>query len=309
MLIVSVIIPTYNRAHLVGRAIRSVLDQTYQDFELIVVDDGSMDNTEEIVKGFKDPRIRYIHHEQNRGGAAARNTGIKAAQGGYIAFQDSDDEWLPRKLEIQMRVFSDAPNEVGVVYSDMWRILDGRKMYWHSPSIIPEDGIVYKEALDRVFGIGIGTALIKRECFNKIGVFDENLSRFIDFELFVRFTMHYHFEHINVPLVKYYDTGNSISTNEEALIQAFEYIYIKYYKSMDKKSIASFQFRVGNMLCQGGKLNKGKYYLFSAIRSYPLNIKYLVAAFSSLFGDGAYANVVKLKRIICPVEPNERNHE
>ena len=76
---VSVIIPTYNRAHLVGRAIRSVLNQTFQDFEIIVVDDGSTDNTEEVVKGFNDPRIRYIRHEENRGGSAARNTGIRAS--------------------------------------------------------------------------------------------------------------------------------------------------------------------------------------------------------------------------------------
>ena len=96
---VSVIIPTYNRAHLVGRAIRSVLNQTYQDFEIIVVDDCSTDNTEEIVKGFNDHRIRYMRHDRNRGGSAARNTGIKASQGKYIAFLDSDDERLLKKAE------------------------------------------------------------------------------------------------------------------------------------------------------------------------------------------------------------------
>ena len=110
---VSVIIPTYNRAHLVGRAIRSVLNQTYQDFEIIVVDDGSTDNTEEVVKSFNDPRIRYIRHEKNRGGSAACNTGIRAARGEYIAFQDSDDEWLPEKLEKQMQVFENTPTGVG----------------------------------------------------------------------------------------------------------------------------------------------------------------------------------------------------
>ncbi len=96
---VSVVIPTYNRAHLVGRAIQSVLNQTYHDFEIIIVDDGSIDNTEDVVKSLNDPSIRYTRHDQNRGGSAARNTGIKMARGEYVAFQDSDDEYLPEKVE------------------------------------------------------------------------------------------------------------------------------------------------------------------------------------------------------------------
>ena len=95
---VSVIIPTYNRAYLISRAINSVLNQTYQDFEIIIVDDGSTDNTEEVIKEFqeKDERIKYIRHKNNKGEAAARNTGIKAAKNEYISFQDSDDESFPQ---------------------------------------------------------------------------------------------------------------------------------------------------------------------------------------------------------------------
>jgi len=105
---VSVIIPTYNRAHLVGRSIQSVINQTYQDFEIIVVDDGSTDNTEDIIKEFqkKDKRIKHIKHNKNKGGSAARNTGIRAARGEYIAFLDSDDEWMPTKLEKQTSYFN-----------------------------------------------------------------------------------------------------------------------------------------------------------------------------------------------------------
>ena len=91
------IIPTYNRAALVKRAIQSVLNQTFQDFEIIVVDDSSVDNTEEVVKGFRDDRIRYIRHPNNKGLPAGRNTGIKVASGEYIAFLDDDDEWKKRK--------------------------------------------------------------------------------------------------------------------------------------------------------------------------------------------------------------------
>lgn len=105
---VSVIIPTYNRAHLIGRAIRSVLDQSYQDFEVIVVDDGSTDNTAAVVMsvGEGHTRIRYIRQE-NRGGGAARNAGLRAARGKYVALLDSDDEWMPHKLETEVRVLKE----------------------------------------------------------------------------------------------------------------------------------------------------------------------------------------------------------
>jgi len=131
--IVSVIIPTYIRAHVLAKAIQSLLNQTYQDFEIIVVDDGSIDNTEEVVKSFNDPRIRYIRHKENCGGSAARNTGIRAAYGECIAFQDSDDEWLPEKLEKQMQVFENAPAEVGVVYTGFRRI-QGRSKAGSEPT-------------------------------------------------------------------------------------------------------------------------------------------------------------------------------
>ena len=96
---VSVVIPTYNRAYIVGRSIQSVLSQSYLDFELIVVDDGSTDNTEEIVMNFKDNRLKYIQHKENQGISAARNTGIKASHGEYIAFQDRHDVWIQEKFE------------------------------------------------------------------------------------------------------------------------------------------------------------------------------------------------------------------
>ena len=101
---VSVVIPTYNRAPLIGRSIKSVLNQTYQDFEIIIVDDASTDNTKEVVSNFNDERIRYIQHEENKGEAAARNTGIKATRCDYIAPQDSDDEWIPEKLSTQIEL-------------------------------------------------------------------------------------------------------------------------------------------------------------------------------------------------------------
>ena len=126
---VSIIIPTYNREQLLGRAIKSVLAQTYQDFELIIVDDGSTDNTERLVKSFNSEKTRYIRHRKNKGPAAARNTGIRSAKGDYIAFQDSDDEWMPEKLEKQMRAFTTAPPEVGVVYTSYYSTINKGKRF------------------------------------------------------------------------------------------------------------------------------------------------------------------------------------
>jgi len=114
---VSVIIPTYNRANLVGRAIRSTLNQTYPHFEIIVVDDGSTDNTEGIVKSFGDHRIKYYKFEENRGVHEARNTGIEVASGSYIVFLDSDDELLPHALGKIVETFVKLPEEVGIVFA------------------------------------------------------------------------------------------------------------------------------------------------------------------------------------------------
>lgn len=101
---VSVIIPAYNQANFIDKAIESVLRQTYQDFEIIIINDGSKDNTEEIVKNYSDFRIRYIYHENNMGVSEARNTGIRASRGDYIALLDSDDEFLSERLGKQIQL-------------------------------------------------------------------------------------------------------------------------------------------------------------------------------------------------------------
>lgn len=116
---VSVIITTYNRQETLSRAIQSVLDQTYQDFEIIVVDDASKVSQEEIVSSFNDDRIKFIRHSINKGGSAARNTGIAASLGEYIAFLDSDDQWLPDHLSCQIKSFENLPFTVGAHYSGL----------------------------------------------------------------------------------------------------------------------------------------------------------------------------------------------
>jgi len=271
---VSVIIPTYNRAHLIGRAIQSVLNQTYQDFEIIIVDDGSTDNTEEVIKEFQeqDKRVKYIKHDKNKGGSAARNTGIKTARGEYIAFQDSDDEWFPEKLEKQMKIFENMPKEVGIIYSDMWRIIGNKKKYFYSPEIMPKDKIIYEQALDYSVGnIGIQTSLIKKEVFDKAGMFDEEFYRFIDLEFFIRLSKYYYFYHISEPLVNYFDTEICISSNIKTLIAAQKLILKKYFKDIKKKKkvLTKHYLGIGTSLCINGEIKEGEIYFAKAFKIYP----------------------------------------
>jgi len=299
---VSVVIPTYSRAHVLGRAIQSVLNQTYQDFELIVVDDGSSDNTEEVVRNFTDPRIHYRRHEENRGAAAARNTGIEASRGDYVAFLDSDCEWLPEKLLKQMEVFGKVSLRVGVVYTDLWSISkDGMRRYWHSSRVVPEDGIVYEHLIgDQLTGISMPSVVIRRECFARVGMLDEGFPRLIDRDLYIRLSKHFYFYHIAEPLLNHYGPGEGISSDDRLLIKAQKLILEKYHDDIAKnrQSLARHQYAIGSLLCQNGEMDQGRDYLLEAIRLYPLSAKYLIAAILSLFGEKAYNKVVKLKRRI-----------
>lgn len=293
---VSVIIPTYNRSHVLGRAVRSVLNQTYQDFELIVVDDGSSDATVEVVSGFADPRIRYLRHEENRGAAAARNSGIKAARGEYIAFLDSDDEWFPEKLQKQVEAFAKLPPRVGMVYTDLWKIGDdGVRRYWRASRILPDDGLVYDHLLaDRLTGISLPSVVVRKECFTKVGMFDEEFPRLIDRELFMRLSKHFYFYHLPEALVNYYETEPRISSEPELLIAARRLLLEKYYDdiSANRRSLAQHRYLIGNLLCRKGNLAEGRNYLLGAVWSYPLSIRYLTAAISSLLGERVHRKLV-----------------
>ena len=296
-LTVSVIIPTYNRAHLIGRAIKSVLNQTYQDFELIIINDGSTDNTEEIIKDFqkKDERIKYICHGKNKGGSAARNTGIKVARGEYIAFQDADDEWLPEKLKKQMEIFKNTSSNVGLVYTGFWIIRDNQKTYIPQSWVKQKDGDIYIELLKDNF-VGTPTILIKKKCFQKVGVFDETLPRLQDWELVIRLSKYYNFKCIDEPLLISYYTTDSISANYKALIEAHELILTKHYKNFNnyKKILSRHYFDLGRMLYLDEDEISGRRYFIKAIKKYPLNIKYSLSYLVSFFGPKTFNKVTKI---------------
>jgi glycosyltransferase involved in cell wall biosynthesis len=285
---ISVIIPTYNRAQLIGRAILSVLAQTYKDFELVIVDDGSTDNTEEIVGSFDDTRIKFIRQNENKGAAAAKNIGIKIAQSEFIAFQDSDDECMPEKLEKQIKVFQkNKHKKLGVVYSTFMDIKGDKTSYCRPKTITPKEGIVYKKAFNELLrNIGGATALIKKECFEKAGLFDERFPRWEDLEFFIRASKYYYFYHIDEALYIRHVTADSMSSNKKNLITAKKLLLEKfsgeYKKRENRKMMADYLYDIGYFEYLRGETENGREYLLKSIKIHPFNFKVLMAFLHSL---------------------------
>ena len=236
---VTVVLPAYNRDISIARSISSVLTQSYRQFELLVIDDGSTDSTEEVVKSIDDDRIQYVKLPSNVGAAAARNQGVKLAKGDFIAFQDSDDEWVPDKLEKQLNCFDDYDASVGMVFTDMLRIYtDGSTNVFESPEV-QKGRMADRYGLEyQVFGIGQQSAVIRKECFSSVGFFDESLPRFIDLEFFVRLLLQYQAVRISEPLVRFYET-EGISSNRTACIEARLRLLEKYQAHCSRKFRAS----------------------------------------------------------------------
>ena len=183
---VSVIVPTYNSARYLPEAIDSVLGQTYRDFEIIVVDDGSTDNTQGVLARYAE-QIRVVR-QSNQGSAAARNAGILAARGEFIAFLDADDLWLPQKLERQMPLFDERP-EIGWVYSDYREFgesgLSAQSFFERQSLCPPPEGRVLL-ALARDCITSTITVVIRASCLQEAGLFDRTFRRAQDYDMWLR---------------------------------------------------------------------------------------------------------------------------
>jgi glycosyltransferase involved in cell wall biosynthesis len=184
--LIAVIIPTFNRAALIERAINSVLCQTFRDFEAVVVDDASTDGTDGLpIFKKSDPRLRYIKLPENRGVSHARNAGVKATSAPWLAFLDSDDEWLPQKLERQVRWTEEHPDMHIVQTREFW-IRRGRRV---NPPKTHEksDGDLFSASLERCM-ITPSSVMLRRTLFNEAGGFNESLSACEDYDLWLKVT-------------------------------------------------------------------------------------------------------------------------
>jgi glycosyltransferase involved in cell wall biosynthesis len=198
--LVTVVLPTYERADLVERAIDSVLAQTFPNFELVVVDDASGDETPAVVRGYDDNRVEYIRHEVNRHVSAARNTGIARAKGRYVAFLDDDDEWLPTKLEKQVVLLEEAPEHIGLAYCWMDYVDGDEVIEEYRPTL---RGEIFEQTLA---GQPIGscsTLLVRASVIDEVGGFDEDLPRGNDGDFIRRVCREYHVDYVPEVLVRY----------------------------------------------------------------------------------------------------------
>ena len=181
---VSVVITTYNRAALLPRAIRSVLAQTYEDYELIIVDDCSTDDTPEVVQRFADSRIHAVRQAENRGQSAAVNTGIRLARGEYIAFLDDDDEWVDTKLLHQVRTLDASDPRVGLVYT-WFDYVDAASGVRRAGGRSVMSGDLWEDMLQLGVPAPTSTYLVRAEAARQIGGFDETLTNLTDRDFLV----------------------------------------------------------------------------------------------------------------------------
>lgn len=274
---VSVIIPTYNYAHYIEEAIDSVLAQTYKDYEIIVVDDGSTDNTKEVVSKY-GPKIKYIYQE-NQGLSAARNTGIKNSNGEYIAILDSDDLWLPWKIEKQMKLF-EANSGVGLVYSDGFAFGEEGVFddFLFEENMNFYRGRVFDKLLLNNF-IPCPSALVKRDCFNKVGLFDTSLDACEDWDMWLRISLHYEIDYVNEPLVKHREHKGSMQTKvemmEEADLKVLNKIFLQKNVPfiLKRKAYSKIYLISGGRYYNVRKLGNSRNRFFKSLLFYPLSFK------------------------------------
>ena len=230
----SVVIPTYNRADLLRQAVRSVLEQTFKDFELIVVDDGSTDGTPEVVSEFADERVKFIPNDRDKGGAGTRNAGIVRSRGEWVAFLDDDDLWLPEKLERQYQKIQASDDDVGLVYTGHAKFeFDVDQI---TQTFVPQhEGWLYEQLLYKNVIGGLYSVAIKREVLKEIGGFDERFPALQDADLYVRTARLCKIVFVAEPLVRVRNSGvGRITTNYESKLRGNQLFWEKFETDLKK---------------------------------------------------------------------------
>ena len=264
--LVSVIIPTYNRTATISRSITSVLAQTLQDFEIIVVDDGSTDDTHQVIANFADDQIRLLRHETNLGAGPARNTGMQAAMGQYIAWLDSDDEWFPDKLKVQLNAMQQASSQCRASYTAYEIVQQDFSKIYFSPY---SDQKKLFLGSDKAPG---STLLFERTLLTEIGLLDASMRRFEDWDWLLRYCRKYELLPVDQPLSRiYYNPRRSPASVEQSTLA-----FVAKY-SEDLRRLGLFRsvviskrwMEVASYYAQEPNFGKMFHYIFKAFSVYP----------------------------------------
>lgn len=272
---ISIVLPVKNRAGIIGESIQSVLDQTYHDFELIVVDDASTDATPKMVEAFEDPRIKLIRLPESRGASGARNAGIQEVRGAWIAFQDSDDLWLPEKLAQQFQAVKAAGSGCVGVYCSYRRVAP------EGMEILPKpgpglSGAVLPRLLKGNF-ITTQTFVVRKDAVDAVGEFDSNLGALNDWDFAVRVAQQGDILWVQNPLVVYRVQPDSLSVSLDRFEHDYLYMLEKHHHLMAKKrkDRAWHYAVIGMRMCRDGAQKKGLAYLRKAASCYPVDLRYV----------------------------------
>ena len=280
--LVSIVLPTYNCAAFLPHSIGSILAQIYNSYEIIVVDDGSTDNTKEVLYPFMQ-RIKYILLEQNKGLPTARNIGILSAQGKYIAFIDADDLWLPEKLQTDIEYFETHP-EVSMVYSKHLNIdQNGRMLDEASQKRLPS-GNIFTQLFSEQNFIITSSVVVRKEIFETTGLFYEQLSNCQDWDMWLRIAFYFKVGGINTPLVKYRHNPHSLSKNRNNVLKYQKMVIDKIYSNFKdkengineklyKKRLASHYAKVGRYYLRMGDKNRANENFGLSLKNDPLNLR------------------------------------
>jgi len=290
---ISIVIPVYNKEKYIIECMESVLSQTYKDYEIVVINDGSTDNTENLLQFYKSV-IRYFYQE-NKGVAEARNLGILNARGEYISFLDSDDVWLPSKLEKELGLI-ERDKEIGLVYSNGYIINEkGKKCNINFFQInTPYRKMVLNKLFKNDF-IPTSSVLVRKECFQKVGLFNSSLSSAEDYDMWMRISYLYKIDYVDFPLIKYRDNPEGISKNLDnalkGVLKALEknrknYFSLKGTSSLVKgyifkKRYSDVFYNIGRCYLKLDAKKRSRELLLKSIYFYPLAIKPYIFYFLS----------------------------
>ena len=292
---VSVVLPTYDRADVLPRAIESVLDQTVSDLELVVVDDGSTDETPEVVGEFDDERLQYLKRGEHAGANAARNAGIRQSTGEFVSFLDSDDEFLMRHLERALDRFdSRAPECLGVVTASE-SVEDGRSIDRNG---VPS-GTITHDAIRRgnVIG-GFSCATFRQRCFDAVGYLDPELPSWQDFEFFLRVLDTHTLYGLDEVLLRYHERADSISADRRRKLRGQELVYQKHRQQFTGELLAYWWYARAFVHAENGDMAAARRCFFRAAQTSPATLRYHYHLLTSLFGHRGFETSVRAKRVL-----------